>query len=224
MLEDVTLSAGGRDLLTGATWRLLPGQRTGLVGVNGCGKSTLLRALVGRGDFNGYVALSLDTELAYLEQTWVLHPILSYEEVPLSCSLFASSYLSFTWSKRLPLLDKVEVLSWAILVCACGVAVCLKLLVFSVCRAVSGSTRTVWDEARSRMVAINTALEEMEAAEKAVERGEEGAIARLASAQEQVEATDGYRVDEMIAGCVLVLKTFFLFLHLKNLDNCTEDS
>lgn len=50
------------------------------------------------------------------------------------------------------------------------------------------------------MVAINEALEEMEAAEKAVERGEEGAIARLASAQEQVEATDGYRVDEMIAG------------------------
>jgi hypothetical protein len=50
------------------------------------------------------------------------------------------------------------------------------------------------------MVAINQALEEMEAAEKAVERGEEGAIARLASAQEQVEATDGYRVDEMIAG------------------------
>ncbi|KAG0612189.1 hypothetical protein M758_6G009100 [Ceratodon purpureus] len=135
VLEDVTLSAGGRDLLTGATWRLLPGQRTGLVGVNGCGKSTLLRSLVGRGDFNGYVAMSLDTELAYLEQT-----------------------------------------------------------------AVSGSTRTVWDEARSRMVAINDALEEMEAAEKAVERGEEGAIARLASAQEQVEATDGYRVDEMIAG------------------------
>ena len=64
----------------------------------------------------------------------------------------------------------------------------------------SGSTRTVWDEARSRMVAINAALDEMEAAEKAVERGEEGAIARLATAQEQVEATDGYRVDEMIAG------------------------
>lgn len=67
-------------------------------------------------------------------------------------------------------------------------------------RAVSGSTRTVWDEARSRMVAVNAALEELEASEKAVERGEEGAIARLAQAQEQVEATDGYRVDEVIAG------------------------
>lgn len=136
VLEDVILSAGGRDLLTGASWRLLPGQRTGLVGVNGCGKSTLLRALVGHGDLqSGYAAFSLDTEVAYLEQT-----------------------------------------------------------------AVSGSTRTVWDESRSRMVAINEALAEMEAAEKAVERGEEGAIARLATAQEQVEATDGYRVDEVIAG------------------------
>lgn len=71
-----------------------------------------------------------------------------------------------------------------------------------VSRAVSGSTRTVWDEARSRMVAVNRALEELEASEKAVERAEDGAIARLANAQEQVEATDGYRVDETIAGYV----------------------
>ena len=70
MLENVTISAGGRDLLAGAAWRLLPGQRTGLVGVNGCGKSTLLRALVGHGDIqSGLVALSIDTEVAYLEQT-----------------------------------------------------------------------------------------------------------------------------------------------------------
>ena len=79
----------------------------------------------------------------------------------------------------------------------------------------SGSTRTVWDEARSRMVAINTALGEMEAAAKAVERGEEGAITRLASAQEQVEATDGYRVDEMIAGYILVLEAFLIVTLLK---------
>lgn len=76
----------------------------------------------------------------------------------------------------------------------------LNPLEFHVNRAVSGSTRTVWDEARSRMVSVNAALEELEASEKAVERGEEGAIARLSQAQEQVEATDGYRVDEVIAG------------------------
>ncbi len=28
-------------------WKVLPGQRWGLVGANGCGKSTLLRALCG---------------------------------------------------------------------------------------------------------------------------------------------------------------------------------
>ena len=96
VLEDVTLSAGGRDLLTGATWRLLPGQRTGLVGINGCGKSTLLRALVGRGDFNGYVAMALDTELAYLEQTWVLHPTLPVHDLWKNWSSLAMRSLRLT--------------------------------------------------------------------------------------------------------------------------------
>jgi len=77
VLDDVTLSAGGRDLLSGASWRLLPAQRTGRVGFNGCGKSTRLRALVGKGEMHsGYVALSLDSEVAYLEQTCVLRPFL----------------------------------------------------------------------------------------------------------------------------------------------------
>ena len=46
-LEDVTLSAGNRALLDDVTWRLGPGERTGLVGVNGAGKTSLLRLLAG---------------------------------------------------------------------------------------------------------------------------------------------------------------------------------
>ncbi|HZZ52644.1 MAG TPA: ATP-binding cassette domain-containing protein, partial [Trebonia sp.] len=46
-LEDVTLTAGNRVLLDHVTWRLGPGERTGLVGVNGAGKTSLLRLLAG---------------------------------------------------------------------------------------------------------------------------------------------------------------------------------
>ena len=46
-LEDVTLRAGPRILLDGVTWRLAPGERAGLVGVNGSGKTSVLRLLDG---------------------------------------------------------------------------------------------------------------------------------------------------------------------------------
>jgi ABC transport system ATP-binding/permease protein len=42
-LEDVTLTIGDRTLLGQVTWRLGPGDRVGLVGVNGAGKTSLLR-------------------------------------------------------------------------------------------------------------------------------------------------------------------------------------
>jgi len=44
-LEDVSLSVGGRRLLSDVTWRIGPGDRIGMVGVNGAGKTTLLRTL-----------------------------------------------------------------------------------------------------------------------------------------------------------------------------------
>jgi ATP-binding cassette subfamily F protein uup len=44
-LEDVTLTVGDRVLLDDVTWRLGPGDRVGVVGVNGAGKTSLLRLL-----------------------------------------------------------------------------------------------------------------------------------------------------------------------------------
>ena len=44
-LEDADLVRGGRRLLSKATWRLGPGDRVGLVGVNGAGKTSVLRLL-----------------------------------------------------------------------------------------------------------------------------------------------------------------------------------
>jgi ABC transport system ATP-binding/permease protein len=46
-LEDVDLVRGDRQLLSHATWRLGPGDRVGLVGVNGAGKTSVLRLLAG---------------------------------------------------------------------------------------------------------------------------------------------------------------------------------
>jgi ABC transport system ATP-binding/permease protein len=46
-LEDVSLQRGGRTLLDRVTWRLGPGDRVGLVGVNGAGKTSLLRLVAG---------------------------------------------------------------------------------------------------------------------------------------------------------------------------------
>jgi ABC transport system ATP-binding/permease protein len=44
-LEDVTIAVGGRTLLGRVTWRLGPGDRVGVTGVNGAGKTSLLRLL-----------------------------------------------------------------------------------------------------------------------------------------------------------------------------------
>jgi ATP-binding cassette subfamily F protein uup len=47
-VEDVDLARGERRLLSQATWRLGPGDRVGLVGVNGAGKTSVLDLLAGR--------------------------------------------------------------------------------------------------------------------------------------------------------------------------------
>ncbi len=46
-VEEVDLARGERQLLSGATWRLGPGDRVGLIGVNGAGKTSVLHLLSG---------------------------------------------------------------------------------------------------------------------------------------------------------------------------------
>ena len=74
-LEDVTVQAGPKVLLTHLTWQLGPGDRIGLVGVNGAGKTSLLRTLTeaarSGGDQQpaaGKVVVGRTVKLAYLSQ------------------------------------------------------------------------------------------------------------------------------------------------------------
>lgn len=46
-LEDVGVRYGERDVLRDVTWRIAPGERTGILGANGSGKSTLLGVIAG---------------------------------------------------------------------------------------------------------------------------------------------------------------------------------
>ena len=46
-IEDVSVSFGDREVLREVTWRLAPGERTGILGANGAGKSTLLGLICG---------------------------------------------------------------------------------------------------------------------------------------------------------------------------------
>ena len=68
-VEDVTLRFGDRTLLDDVTWRLGPGDRVGVVGVNGTGKTTLLRLLLGEVQpDSGRIVVGKTVRPAYLAQ------------------------------------------------------------------------------------------------------------------------------------------------------------
>lgn len=71
-LEDVTLTVGGRVLLDRVTWRLGPGDRVGIVGVNGAGKTSLLRLLAGETSdgvtVSGHVVRGKTVRVGHLSQ------------------------------------------------------------------------------------------------------------------------------------------------------------
>jgi ATPase subunit of ABC transporter with duplicated ATPase domains len=77
-LEDVTVSFGDKTVLKDVTWRIAPGERTGILGVNGAGKSTLLSLVAGSlQPTSGRVkrgktikVATLTQQLAELEDVW----------------------------------------------------------------------------------------------------------------------------------------------------------
>ena len=68
-IEDVDLTRGARQLLSHATWRLGPGDRVGIVGVNGAGKSSVLGLVAGTLEPDvGRVRLGRTVALEHLTQ------------------------------------------------------------------------------------------------------------------------------------------------------------
>jgi ABC transport system ATP-binding/permease protein len=66
---EVSLKLGARELLAGVTWRLGPGDRVAIVGVNGSGKTSLLRLLAGELQASaGEVERGTTVRLAHLSQ------------------------------------------------------------------------------------------------------------------------------------------------------------
>jgi len=68
-LEDVSLSYGENEILKPFTWRLAPGERTGILGANGAGKSTLLGLIAGTiQPTSGAVSTGATVKLSILDQ------------------------------------------------------------------------------------------------------------------------------------------------------------
>ena len=77
-LDDVSVSFDHHQVLKPLTWKLAPGERTGILGANGAGKSTLLGLLAGtQAPTSGRIARGstvklrvLDQRLASLDEVW----------------------------------------------------------------------------------------------------------------------------------------------------------
>lgn len=198
IVDKVSLQAGERDLIVDADWRVMPGQRVGLTGANGAAKSsrgppaTKSRAAV-RAHRRSYLRRSRRRRSQREPLRCRTEPSVQ------SLAPRSSRHLTFL----LPGAGKSTLLK-----CLCGLRkvdggrlllgphVSLGYLEQT---AVSGSDRTVWEEARSRMTHLIAAEAALESALKRLEAGEAKAADALASAEAAYASAGGFDADKRIA-------------------------
>lgn len=67
--HNLTISFGGTELFSGITFKLISGNRVGLIGKNGAGKSTLLKIIARELEYDsGTMAFEKDTSIGFLKQ------------------------------------------------------------------------------------------------------------------------------------------------------------
>src|SRR5690625_4810665 len=93
-LLDVSVSYGENEVLHDVTWRLAPGERTGILGANGSGKSTLLQLSSGElPPPTGHVNLGNTIQTGLLDQKSTKLPQITSDQVR---ELLASTKATFT--------------------------------------------------------------------------------------------------------------------------------
>jgi ATP-binding cassette subfamily F protein uup len=94
-LEGVTVAYGDQVILRDITWRIAPGERTGVIGINGAGKSTLLGLVAGSVlPTSGRVKRGKTVKIAVLDQRLVGLETFMNDRVSAVVAQQKSSYVS----------------------------------------------------------------------------------------------------------------------------------
>jgi ATP-binding cassette subfamily F protein uup len=94
-LEGVTVAYGDQVILRDITWRIAPGERTGVIGINGAGKSTLLGLVAGTVQpTSGRVKRGKTVKIAVLDQRLVGLETFMNDRVSAVVAQQKSSYVS----------------------------------------------------------------------------------------------------------------------------------
>lgn len=94
-LEGVSVAYDGRVILNDVTWRIAPGERTGVIGINGAGKSTLLGLVAGSVQpTSGRVKRGKTVKIAVLDQRLVGLETFMNDRVSAVVAQQKSSYVS----------------------------------------------------------------------------------------------------------------------------------
>lgn len=107
-IQSVSLYAGGKCLLNGASFSLHPGQKIGLIGENGAGKSTLFKAILGRCHLDGgQIHFPASWQIGYVEQTEVQSDLSAIDYVLSGDRLYARLMLSLKQAEQTNKIEEV---------------------------------------------------------------------------------------------------------------------